>query len=104
MSEPTLTPEMTDEIRTTINRGLEAVNALSEPGPGWTRPSYSDLESEAHALIEAEVLALGLTVTRDAAGNLFARMVGRNPEATPLFIGSHLDTVSMGGPMTGRPV
>ena len=101
MSEPTLTPEMTDEIRTTINRGLEAVNALSEPGPGWTRPSYSDLESEAHALIEAEVLALGLTVTRDAAGNLFARMVGRNPEATPLFIGSHLDTVSMGGAYDG---
>ncbi|MDN5788798.1 MAG: Zn-dependent hydrolase, partial [Pseudorhodobacter sp.] len=51
-----------EAIRTTIARVLETVNALSAGGPGWTRPSYSDLESQAHAIIELEARALGLTV------------------------------------------
>ncbi|MHC9237622.1 hydantoinase/carbamoylase family amidase [Pseudooceanicola sp. 502str34] len=99
---PALDAAASAVIHETITRGLASVNALSEPGPGWTRPSYGDLESEAHGLIEAECLALGLTVTRDAAGNLFARLPGRDPQASPLYIGSHLDTVSMGGAYDGQ--
>ena len=78
-------------IRETISRILTRVNALSAGGPGWTRPSYSDLESSAHAVIEEEALHLGLEVSRDAAGNLFARLRGSDPAATPLYVGSHLD-------------
>lgn len=84
-----------------IHRVLERVNALSLPGPGYTRPSYSPLETEAHAIIEAEAVALGMTVTRDAASNLYARLPGRDRSAPPLFIGSHLDTVPMGGAYDG---
>ena len=89
-------------IRQTVDRVLEKVNALSAGGPGWTRPSYSDLESQAHAIVEAEALALGLTVTRDHAGNLFARMAGRDPSLPALYCGSHLDTVSQGGAYDGQ--
>ncbi|WP_420022792.1 Zn-dependent hydrolase [Cereibacter azotoformans] len=89
-------------IRSTIERVLTKVNALSLGGPGWTRPSYSDLESQAHAVIEAEARALGLEVSRDHAGNLFARLAGRNPALPPLFCGSHLDTVSEGGAYDGQ--
>ena len=89
-------------IRETISRILTRVNALSAGGPGWTRPSYSDLESSAHALIEEEVLRLGLEVSRDEAGNLFARLRGSDPAATPLYVGSHLDTVSQGGAYDGQ--
>lgn len=89
-------------IRATIDRVLAQVNALSQGGPGWTRPSYSDLESQAHALIEAEALALGMEVRRDAAGNLFARLPGRDSSLTPLYCGSHLDTVAEGGAFDGQ--
>ena len=95
-------PAIRAEIQTVISRVLPAVNALSEPGPGWTRPSYSDLESKAHDLIEAEASALGLDVTRDAAGNLFARMAGQDRIAPALYMGSHLDTVSQGGAFDGQ--
>ena len=86
----------------TIARVLSRVNALSSGGPGWTRPSYSDLESEAHAIVEDEARALGLDVTRDVAGNLFARMEGRDSSAPALYTGSHLDTVSQGGAYDGQ--
>ncbi|WP_395541192.1 hydantoinase/carbamoylase family amidase [Neotabrizicola sp. sgz301269] len=89
-------------IRAMIDRVLARVNALSLGGPGWTRPSYSDLESQAHALIEAEALALGMEVRRDAAGNLFARLPGRDSSLTPLYCGSHLDTVTEGGAFDGQ--
>lgn len=91
-----------ETIRATIQRIIERVNTLSAGDPGWTRPSYSDLESAAHAMIAEEALALGLTITRDAAGNLFARMRGSEPGATPLYVGSHLDTVAEGGAYDGQ--
>jgi N-carbamoyl-L-amino-acid hydrolase len=88
-------------IRETIDRLLEKINAISAPGPGYTRPSYSALESDAHRVIAEEAEALGLTVTRDAAMNLYARLPGRDRGAPALYIGSHLDTVPMGGAYDG---
>jgi N-carbamoyl-L-amino-acid hydrolase len=106
MTVATLTSDATETaakaIRATIIGLLEKVNALSQGGPGWTRPSYSDLESRAHAIVEAEALALGLAVSRDHAGNLFARMAGRNPDLLALYCGSHLDTVGQGGAYDGQ--
>ncbi|MBK0328119.1 hydantoinase/carbamoylase family amidase [Rhodobacteraceae bacterium F11138] len=89
-------------IARTIRRVLDRVNALSAPGPGWTRPSYSDLESRAHKVIEEEAEALKLETSRDAAGNFFARLPGQDRTAPALFVGSHLDTVSHGGAYDGQ--
>ncbi|WP_119309712.1 Zn-dependent hydrolase [Cohaesibacter haloalkalitolerans] len=93
---------MNDVIRETVNRLLQRINAISDPGPGFTRPSYSELESKAHDIVIEEAEALGLTVTRDAGLNLLARLPGIDREATPLYIGSHLDTVPMGGAYDGQ--
>ena len=93
---------MTDVIQETVTRLLERINAITDPGPGFTRPSYSELESKAHDIVIQEAEALGLTVTRDAGLNLFARLQGKDRSATPLFIGSHLDTVPMGGGYDGQ--
>ena len=68
-------------IGETIARVLTRVNAITLGGPGYTRPSYSNEESAAHAVIEDEARALGLEVRRDPAGNLFARLAGRDPAA-----------------------
>lgn len=89
-------------IKDTIDRLLDRINAISEPGPGFTRPSYSPLESQAHDIIAEEATALGLTVTRDAALNLFARLPGRDRNAPAIHVGSHLDTVAMGGAYDGQ--
>jgi N-carbamoyl-L-amino-acid hydrolase len=93
---------MSDIIKDTVDRLLDRVNAISETGPGFTRPSYSPLESQAHRVIEDEAIALGLTVTRDAALNLFARLPGRDRSAPAVHVGSHLDTVAMGGAYDGQ--
>ncbi len=89
-------------IRDTIDSLLDRINAISDVGPGLTRPSYSRFESQAHEVIVAEAEALGLEVTRDAALNLFARLPGRDRSAPAIYIGSHLDTVSMGGAYDGQ--
>jgi N-carbamoyl-L-amino-acid hydrolase len=88
-------------IRETVERLLEKIIAISAPGPGYTRPSYSSLESDAHRVIIEEAEALGLEITRDAALNLFARLPGLDRNAPALHIGSHLDTVPMGGAYDG---
>ncbi|MDH2328928.1 hydantoinase/carbamoylase family amidase [Cereibacter sp. SYSU M97828] len=92
---------MSDAIERMVHAILSEVNAISVPGPGFTRPSYSPQESEAHRVIERHALALGLDVSRDAGRNLFARLPGRDPAAPALYVGSHLDTVAMGGAYDG---
>ncbi|WP_377298059.1 hydantoinase/carbamoylase family amidase [Rhizobium sp. SGZ-381] len=93
---------MSTVIRDTIDRLLQRINAISDVGPGFTRPSYSPLESQAHAVIAEEAHALGLAVTRDAGLNLFARLPGRDRDAPAIHMGSHLDTVAMGGAYDGQ--
>ncbi len=89
-------------IRETVERVLARVNDIGRDGPGWTRPSYSDLESRAHDVIRDEAAALGLEISTDAAGNLFARMAGADRSAPALHVGSHLDTVGQGGAYDGQ--
>ncbi len=93
---------MNSIVKDTVFRLLERINAISDAGPGFTRPSYSRLESQAHDVVAEEASKLGLAVTRDAALNLFARLPGRDRAAPALHVGSHLDTVSMGGAFDGQ--
>lgn len=92
---------MSDVISDMVERVLTEVNAISLPGAGYTRPSYSPQESAAHRVIERHATALGLEVWRDAGLNLFARLPGRDRAAPALHVGSHLDTVAMGGAYDG---
>lgn len=92
---------MSKIIRDTIDRILDRVNAISAPGPGYTRPSYSPLETAAHKVIAEEAERLGLEISCDSARNLYARLPGADRAARPFYVGSHLDTVSMGGAYDG---
>ena len=84
-----------------LTQVLDEVNRISLPGPGFTRPSYSDEESRAHECVAGICEALGLKIRRDPAGNLFARLPGRDPSLPAVHIGSHLDTVRQGGAYDG---
>ncbi len=69
--------------------------------PGFTRPSYSPEETEAHALVMRSADDLGLSIRQDAAANTYMTLPGRNRTLPPILIGSHLDTVSHGGNFDG---
>jgi N-carbamoyl-L-amino-acid hydrolase len=45
--------------------------------------------------------ALGLSVTVDGVGNMFARREGRRADLAPVLLGSHLDTQPTGGKFDG---
>lgn len=66
---------------------------------GVTRIAWSPELFEAYAWVRDRLLALGLSVEIDAAGNLLARWeVG---SGLPVLVGSHLDTVPAGGRFDG---
>lgn len=94
-----------------ISHWIDRFAAMTEPGHGVTRLAYSPLEREAHAMFAAEMTALGLTVTTDAAGNTIAELAptgaegeaeGETAERAPAIgTGSHLDSVPEGGRFDG---
>ncbi|HWD45167.1 MAG TPA: M20/M25/M40 family metallo-hydrolase, partial [Actinomycetota bacterium] len=107
--------------------GLAAIGR--DPAGGWTRLAWTDEDRAARAWFESEATARGLTVERDAAGNLWAWWGGGlgttadpsggdrrgSPTGGPdaggsgsgaaadgvVAIGSHLDTVRGGGAYDG---
>src|SRR5450631_1302444 len=68
---------------------------------GVTRASYGVGEQFAHDLVTAEAHKVGLPTSVDAAGNLYIRLRGSNPNGRSIIIGSHLDSVPMGGNFDG---
>lgn len=71
------------------------------PGGGVSRPAGSDADRAARDLFAATAAELGLTVRVDDIGNMFAERPGTDPDALPVLIGSHLDTVVPGGRFDG---
>src|SRR5882757_9613929 len=69
--------------------------------PGVSRDSYGPGEQRAHGTCMAAAEAMGLTIERDAAANLYMTSPGtspRNDKSTKrIVIGSHLDSVPHGG-------
>lgn len=68
---------------------------------GVTREAYGRGEQFAHDLVAAEAKKVGLPVTVDAAGNMYIRLAGSGPNPRTIIVGSHLDSVPMGGNFDG---
>ena len=83
--------------------GLAAIGR--DPGGGWTRLAWTEEDRAARAWFEAQAADRGLTVERDAAGNLWAWWGGPSTDAGAegqvVAVGSHLDTVRGGGAYDG---
>ena len=79
---------------------LARIGAASDR-PGVTRPGLSAAEDAAHMLVAEWCGEAGLTVSRDAAGTLYARPRAAAPAASEIWSGSHLDTVPCGGRFDG---
>lgn len=79
--------------------------AMAQIGPipedGSCRLTLSDEDEAGRALLVSWCAARGFALRRDAIGNLFFRRQGRDADASPVLVGSHLDTQPTGGRFDG---
>lgn len=78
---------------------LAAIGAT--PAGGVTRLSLGDEDRAARDLLACWCREAGLSVRVDDLGTQYARLEGRDPSLPPLLIGSHLDSVPLGGRFDG---
>jgi N-carbamoyl-L-amino-acid hydrolase len=87
--------------REQLQRDLDALAALTEPGKPWTRRSFTPMFLKGRDYLARRFAEEGLETSIDAAGNLCGRWHGTAPEAPVLMTGSHSDTVPSGGRFDG---
>jgi N-carbamoyl-L-amino-acid hydrolase len=71
------------------------------PRGGVNRQALTAEDGAARAVLVRWGRALGLAASMDPIGNLFLRRTGREPGASPVVTGSHLDTQPSGGRFDG---
>ena len=84
----------------TLHERLAELAALGATGEGIDRALFTAAEHAARVRFTVWARATGLYVEQDRAGNLFARLDGRE-DGAPVQCGSHLDTVKNGGAYDG---
>ncbi|MFC4444123.1 allantoate amidohydrolase [Caulobacter henricii] len=80
---------------------LLGVPPYSEVDGQLTRRFLSPAHDAALDTLSLWITEAGMTVRRDAAGNLIGRYEGASPDAPALLIGSHIDSVRNGGRYDG---
>ncbi len=70
-------------------------------GTAVSRLGLTADEQRARDLVTSWCGGHGATAKRDAAGNLYVRFPGADPDAPVVLVGSHLDSVPMGGRFDG---
>jgi beta-ureidopropionase / N-carbamoyl-L-amino-acid hydrolase len=85
-----------------INRQLTELSQFGKnPYGGVSRVAYSEFDRQAREWAMALMRDAGLSVSIDAAGNIFGRRAGSVPTLKPLVFGSHIDSVPDGGNYDG---
>lgn len=87
--------------RDQLQRDLDALAALTEPGKPWTRRSFTPMFLKGRDFLAKRFAEEGLSTHIDAAGNLIGRWQGTEASAPALMTGSHSDTVPSGGRFDG---
>jgi allantoate deiminase len=85
-----------------IRRDIENINAFNAtPGKGITRLTFSEAYLGAFAYVIEQLNQIGAVISICPAGNLRARIPGSEHNAPAVMMGSHLDSVTQGGPFDG---
>jgi N-carbamoyl-L-amino-acid hydrolase len=83
----------------------DSLMAMAKIGPGVAggnnRQTLTDEDAAGRALFQDWCRAAGMTMGVDQMGNMFARRDGTDPDAAPVYVGSHLDTQPTGGKYDG---
>lgn len=80
-----------------LKRLFELGTIGQQKAGGITRHAFTKEDQAAKVLVSLYMKEAGLTVREDAVGNIIGRKEGRNPKATIVLTGSHIDTVCNGG-------
>ncbi len=94
-----------ENLKINGERLWDSLMDMAKIGPGIAggnnRQTLTDEDGEGRALFESWCKAAGCTMGLDQMGNMFARREGTDPDALPVYVGSHLDTQPTGGKYDG---
>ena len=94
-----------ENLRINSGRLWESLMEMAKIGPGVAggnnRQALTDADNEGRHLFRAWAEAAGMAMGVDQMGNMFFTRPGTDPEAAPVFLGSHLDTQPTGGKYDG---
>jgi N-carbamoyl-L-amino-acid hydrolase len=94
-----------DNLRINPDRLWDSIHTMAEIGPGVAggnnRQTLTDDDRKGRELFKGWCDAAGLTMGVDQMGTMFARREGTDPDALPVYVGSHLDTPPTGGKYDG---
>ena len=92
-------------IRINGERLWNSLMDMAEIGPGVAggnnRQTLTDDDAKGRELFQKWCIAAGCSMGVDSMGNMFATRPGADPEALPVYVGSHLDTQPTGGKYDG---
>ncbi|WP_404864379.1 Zn-dependent hydrolase [Georhizobium sp. MAB10] len=92
-------------MRVDGDRLWDSLMDMAEIGPGLrggnNRQTLTDEDGEGRHLFKRWCDEAGLTMGVDEMGNMFHRREGTDPDALPVYVGSHLDTQPTGGKYDG---
>ena len=87
------------------NRLWETIMEMAKIGPGIAggnnRQTLTDEDAKGRALFQKWCDEANLSMGIDKMGTMFARREGTDPDALPVYVGSHLDTQPTGGKYDG---
>jgi len=85
-----------------LHQQIDALAAISEaPAPVVTRILFSAADLQGREFVKNLCQEAGLALREDAAGNLFARWNGSDPQLQPVATGSHIDAIPNAGRYDG---
>lgn len=94
-----------ENLRIDGGRLWESLMEMAKIGPGVAggnnRQTLTDADAQGRALFQRWCEAAGMTLGVDAMGTMFATRPGEDPDALPVYMGSHLDTQPTGGKYDG---
>ena len=94
-----------ENLRVNGDRLWDSLMDMAKIGPGVAggnnRQTLTDVDKQGRDLFKSWCDAAGQTMGVDKMGTMFATRPGADPDALPVYIGSHLDTQPTGGKFDG---
>ena len=94
-----------ENLKINGDRLWDSIHAMAEIGPGVAggsnRQTLTDFDKQGRELFKRWCDAAGLSMGVDQMGTMFMTRAGTDPEALPVYVGSHLDTQPTGGRYDG---
>lgn len=94
-----------ENLKINSDRLWDSLMEMAKIGPGVAggnnRQTVTDEDGEGRALFQSWCEEVGCTMGLDTMGNMFAEYPGTDPDALPVYMGSHLDTQPTGGKYDG---